>query len=172
MSGHRHAASVLYGVSAPDQEAVLASLPQADQHILRAHLRELRTLGFDPAALRTATAEIAPPAPATPVARLHAAGAGAMRTLIADEPDGLLADVLAMEPWPWTAPLLATLPAGRRVALRMQDERAAPTPAMRALLLAELASMVAALPVHAAQVPAAPATTRRTLAQRWAAWTR
>lgn len=200
MSGHRHAASALYGVSAEDQQAVLAALPLADQEILLGHLNELRALGFDAAAMRTiaTAAPAAVPVPVQrdvphnpgPAERIRAASAVTMRSVLAEEPIGLIADVLAIELWPWTQGLVSMLPATRRVQLRLQAARPAPAKPLATMMLSQVALALANLPspttdgAHAGETAttdapgAAPdsssAGTSRIskLANRWAAWTR
>lgn len=176
MSGHRHAAGVLYGVNTADQEAVLHALPVADQRILRAHLLELRALGFDAGTVRAAAGSPPPIIPNDTAGRLHTAlrgaDAGAMRSVLAHEPAELIADVLALEEWPWSAALLTALPTNQKVALRLMADRQAPTPALGALLLERLSAHMPAISIDGTPADAMASSVPPSLLKRWTRWMR
>lgn len=196
MSGHRHAASVLYGVNVDDREAVLAGLPAPDRRILREHLEELADLGFDPAQMRLATADVAPSAPVparapaaalTAAEQIRGASAAAVGAVLANEPAALVADLLAVEAWPWAGAVGAALPAASRVALRLLENRPAPAPLLQAVLLGLVADAIAAMPKGAdgaaaaevqhdadadADADRAPVSLLGRLGNRFGAWTR
>jgi hypothetical protein len=136
MSGYKQAAAALHGLSAADQEQVLAELAPAEQDILRGYLAEMQALGF----ARAPAAAARPPA-----AVLRAASAEALYAVLAQEPPGLLAQFLAIEAWPAGAALLALFPAPQRE--RISAARAAqgpPAPAVAAALQELLASRLPA----------------------------
>jgi hypothetical protein len=180
MSGHRQAALALYPLGPADQELILAELPDADQARLRGYLAELTELGFDGAApgLPAAPAPAPTPLPssseagrATASAReqVRAAPAAAMAALLANEPAGLVAQLMASDTWPWHADLLALLePARRALVQRALEARRArdPAPACAAVLLEALGPRVAACSA------AAPRPKIVQLFARARAWTR
>jgi hypothetical protein len=100
---------------------------------------------------------------------VRAAPAAAIAALLADEPAGLVAQLLASDTWPWHADLLALLePARRTQVQRALDARRAqgPAPACAAVLVEALGPRVAA---HDA---AAPRSKVVQLFARARAWTR
>jgi hypothetical protein len=174
MSGHRQAALALYPLGAADRELILAALPDADQARLRGYLAELAELGFDGTAPGPSSAPAFPSfrarrGPVTAHEQVRAAPAAAIAALLADEPAGLVAQLLASATWPWHADLLALLePARRTQVQRALDARRAqgPAPACAAVLVEALGPRVAA---HDA---AAPRSKVVQLFARARAWTR
>jgi hypothetical protein len=152
MSGHRQAALALYPLGAADRDLILAELPDADQARLRGYLAELAELGFDGAVSGPSSAPLFPPfrarrGPVSAHEQVRAAPAAAIAALLADEPAGLVAHLLASDTWPWHAELLALLePARRTQILHALDARRAgtPAPACAAVLIEALGPRVAA----------------------------
>lgn len=170
MSGHRQAAVALHGLTAADQELILAELPEADQERLRAYLAELTELGFDVPAPQAASARLfsfAPRTPATPQSRVRSASAELMAELLGGEPAGLVARVLGSDEWPWQAQFLALLPAARRAQVQgtLHAQRAA-APACAAFLIESLAAKLERQPAPA------PRSGLSQLFTRVASWTR
>ncbi len=168
VSGHRQAAVALHALAAVDRESILQQLPAADQAALRGYLGELRALGFESAG---ATADVLALAAATApakVADLSSATARTMFVLLQDEPATLVAQVLALRPWPWSAALLAMCPPARREAIEAVRVDAAPARDnfLRVALAARLAELAPSV-----VVAAAPGRWRR-LRDMVASWTR
>jgi hypothetical protein len=151
MSGHRQAALALYPLGAADQDLILAELPDADHARLRGYLAELAELGFDGAAnaLPSTRAPLPPQdqrVPASAHEQVRTAPAAAMAALLANEPAGLVAQLLAGDAWPWQAELLALLePARRAQVQRALEARRAqgPAPACVAALLEAIGARLA-----------------------------
>ena len=169
MSGYRQAAVALHGLTAADQDLILAELPDADQERLRAYLAELTELGFDVPAPQSAARlfSFAPRAPATPHSRVRGAGAEVMLELLGGEPAGLVALLLNSDDWPWRAQFLALLPAARRA----QVQGAAgggpiAAPACAAFLVESLGAMLERRPAPA------PRSGLSRLLTKAASWTR
>lgn len=140
MSGHRQAAVALHGVTDQDRELILAQLPEADQATLRHYLAELRALGFQPDAMAPALAG----APG-PGAALASASPERIFAVLEPEPATLVAQVLALEDWGWSAGLLALCTPARREQIRAAGG-AAPAPARASVLRAALTARLAAYP--------------------------
>jgi hypothetical protein len=172
MSGHRQAALALYRLGAPDQDLILAELPDADQARLRGYLAELAELGFDdtlPAPTPPRLFSLVARAPASPHEQVRAAPAAAIAALLADEPAGLVAQVLASEPWPWHGELLELLDPARRALVLGALEARRGQGAAPACATALVEAMAPRLAVHG--MPAsAPGVSR--LLMRARAWTR
>lgn len=170
MNGHRQAAVALYALAPADQERILTELPAQDQRILQDYLAELAALGFDKAANMNDAAEPAPAAPLEPRTRLHGAAAADVLAVIGHEPAALIAQVLALDNWPWADAFLAVLAPHKGMLVR--DALAggiAAAPARTRFLLgavvARLAHVPAAQPpVRARRLPAA--------LSKWLPWTR
>ena len=166
MSGHRQAAAALYALDDRDQGLILAELPAGDQAILRDYLAELAELGFD----KAANSDAPPRRAADPVGRLMAASAPSMLAILGQEPATLVAQVLALECWPWTAQFLELLPPHRRALVRDASSAGVAAAAARDAFLIE--AMDAAL----SRMPAidTPAGLGRisALLTRWVPWTR
>lgn len=175
MSGHRQAALALYALSPPDQESILAELPDADRQQLRSYLAELTELGFDdapPAASGSGTARLfslAPRTPATPADRVRAAAPQVVAELLEDEPAALVAQLLAMDDWPWRTSVLGMMPGPRHDQVqRALDARRsiAAAPACSAFLVECLAAQLERV------VAPAPRSALSQLVARATAWTR
>ncbi len=150
MSGHRQAAIALHGVSSNDQEAILANLPEQDQTILRGYLQELQTLGFTPtdnalavaqaslpsAATEPTMASAVPAAPEQPM-QLADVSAACMFAVLAQEPSGLIAQVLSISNWPWAAEMLTMFAPAKRAAIVNQIDSGHNLAQKRQQLLAE-----------------------------------
>ncbi len=148
MSGHRHAAVALHALASADQEQILAALPRADQAILRGYIDELDALGFDPEqsarALAPSAARVAADPQAGAVHQIRHANATTMSHVLSGEPARLVAQVLALENWPWAGGLLANLDPLFHTLVRAAQADAAPIgSARRACLLGALAQRVA-----------------------------
>ena len=142
MSGHRQAAVALHGLVEEDRQLILAQLPDADQSTLRGYLAELAELGFDSGGMATGVAEpVAKPAAGAPELA-HAAPATMLR-LLENEPASLVAQVLALEQWRWSAGLLALSAPARRDAIQAAHAGVAPARArfLRQSLAARLEDM-------------------------------
>lgn len=149
MSGHRQAALALFPLHPGDQNMILAELADEDRTILRAHLEELRELGFDEHALSdSVTAR--PPVPAvaaTTVARIQRASAAAMFGVLADEPATLIAQFLQFESWPWAPDMLCLFPPQRRALVRAAfNSDAEPCAARRNAMIELVAAALEAAP--------------------------
>ena len=171
MSGHRQAALALYALGPADQDLILAELPDADQARLRGYLAELAELGFDGAASASASQPVPAPVPSQAPAheRVRSASAATMAALLAGEPAGLVAQLLAADTWPWHAELLALLEPARRAQVQRALEARrvqGPAPACAALLIEAIGPQVAARSV------AAPRSKIVQLFARARAWTR
>lgn len=135
MNGHRQAAVALHALGDADRAAILTHLPAPDQAVLRDYLDELQALGFqsDGAGLS---------APDATPAGLELASASAVFSVLEHEPAVLVAQVLALQEWPWKAELLALYPSARRELIRAAGAQA-PAPArarfLRGVLEAKLA---------------------------------
>lgn len=174
-AGHRQAAVALYGLAASDQESILKELPEADQQILKEYLAELAALGFDKTAglddavaMPSAPAALpAPAAVAAPAERLRAAPAAVVMAILAHEPASLIAQVLALQTWPWAQELLDMLPPQRRKLVREAlDAGSAAAPARARFLVDALAAALPPVPTSL------PARRRPTRSNRWLPWTR
>lgn len=143
MSGHRQAAAALYGLHQQDRDLILAQLPDADQARLRDYLDELSALGFDRKAM--ASSQVAQGLLAQGATDLAAAPAATVFTLLQHEPASLVAQVLAMQAWRWSAQLLAFYPPVQREAIRVAANAAAvPAPARQRFLRDALEAGIAA----------------------------
>lgn len=142
MNGHRQAAIALHSLAEEDRKLVLASLPPADQVVLRDFLSELTELGFDAGQLdEPARAPAGGAMPADAAARVRAASAPTMLAVLEREPASLVAAVLEIEAWPWRAELLALCAPERRTLIA---GRAVPgAPARQRALLEGVAARVA-----------------------------
>lgn len=176
MSGHRQAALALYRLGAPDQDLILAELPDADQARLRGYLAELAELGFDDAAAAPASApatarlfSLTPRAPASAHEQVRAAPAAAITALLANEPAGLVAQVLASEAWPWQDELLDLLDPARRALVLRAIEACRSRGAAPACALALVEAMA---PRLAASGLPAPRSRVSQLFKKARAWTR
>ena len=152
MSGHRQAAVALHALGDDDRRLILDALPAADQDTLRGYLAELTSLGFEggsgDAALMT------PPAPARD---LSTATPAAMLALLEHEPAALVAQVLAAQPWRWSAGLLALCTPARRDAIRAAPVAAAPARTRFVLdALGERLAQAAPAPAKAPVSPLSP----------------
>jgi hypothetical protein len=138
MPAHRQSALLLHGLDPADRRWVLARVDPADAAVLRTHLRELRDLGIpaDPALAPSA----APGADghAAAVARTSAAG---VHLALGEEPAWIVAQLLDLRDWPWSAAFLAGLTEERRAAVA----RAAPAPLAPHAAAALLAAVAARL---------------------------
>ncbi|WP_426104792.1 hypothetical protein [Massilia sp. TSP1-1-2] len=142
MSGHRQAAAALYALARADQETILTELAPGDRRILRGFLAELSALGFDKAAnmavgtpidqASDAVVEATDSEKASPAhehqhaasipdsrARLRGATAAQVFAAVSTEPPALIAQLVAIEPWPWTEAMLAMLPTPRSRQVQM-----------------------------------------------------
>jgi hypothetical protein len=156
VSGHRQAALALHALSEYDRQAILAELPSTDQTTLRGYLQELTALGFQ-------GGEWEPPA--TPAAAtLEAASPAAVYWVLAHEPAALVAEVMALQAWPWRTELLALYPGAQRE-LMAACAGAAAAPARAAFLRQELEARLAR---QAPQAGAGGGSTRKW----WHAWRR
>lgn len=172
MSGHRHAALALYRLGAADQDLILAELSDADQARLRGYLAELAELGFDHTLPAPPPPHLFSPVPHTPASaheQLRGASAAAVAALLAGEPAGLVAQLLASDTWPWHGELLELLdPARRALVLRALEARRGQgaAPACAAVLVEAMAPRLTA--------PAAQALRARMsqLFSKARAWTR
>jgi len=176
MNGHRQAAVALYGLAQSDQERILAELPANDQRILQDYLAELAALGFDKAAnmaeaMAPAVAPAAPAASSTdPNARLRAASAAQLHAALAHEPAALIAQVMALDSWPWAADLLDLLPPQRRKLVRDALEAQSAAPARARFLLTAVSAALRDTPSLAATQPG---PRRATIGfTKWLPWTR
>jgi hypothetical protein len=145
MSGHRQAALALHGLTEQDRQLILEQLPAGDQATLLNYLDELRVLGFDGDSV--ALGKTAPlRASATP--DLESATPDMMFGLLEHEPTVLVAEVLALQEWPWRAGLLVLCGSARRDAILTAPATLAPARArfLRAALEQRLAGMAPAAP--------------------------
>ncbi len=149
MSGHRQAAIVLHGLAEMDQRLILDQLPAADQAVLRSQLRELRTLGFEPGLTVIGSPAAVPPeqhVPMTAQHQLQLARAEAVFAILEHEPASLVAQVLAIANWGWSAGLLELFPPARREVIRAI--RPALAPARRRFLEEALAEQLRERPAQ------------------------
>lgn len=113
MSGHQHSALLLHGLDESDQTWILAQLGEDDQRLLGEHLAELKDLGI-PADAGLAQEAITAHRTKAPSDPLRAATAAQMQAVLAEEPQWLVRQVLALEDWPWREAFLAQFPAHER----------------------------------------------------------
>jgi hypothetical protein len=149
MSGHHHAALALYRLGAADQDLILAELPDSDQARLRGYLAELAELGFDQTVPAPPPPQVFSPVVHTPASaheQLRIAPAAAVAALLAGEPPGLVAQLLAGDSWPWQDELLALLEPARRTQVQraLEARRGQGAPACTALLVEAMAPRLAA----------------------------
>lgn len=172
MSGHRQAAVALHALAESDRALILAELPAADQATLRAYLEELRQLGFEGGAAAAEVLNAAASRGAAAPDRLIDASAQQMYALLEHEPAGLIAQLLALQDWPWSADLLACFAAPQRqqiVACAPPPGAAAPA---RDRFLREQVAQRLALPPRAEAAAAAPLSMLARLQQRMGVWNR
>ncbi len=127
--GERQAALILYGLTAVDQAWLIAQLAPSQQQRLRELLAELKAMGIASNAGRIlATVNATPQSDRAALddhAFLMQLSAEAVTTLslaLRREPASLVAQCLAIAPWPWAAGLLELLPAVQR--RQVEDLRA------------------------------------------------
>ena len=170
MPAHRQSALLLHGLSQADQRWILSQLPQDDARVLRSHLRELKQLGIpaDPS-LAPAAAPAAPHAgTGQDAAVVGRASAAVMQLALADEPAWMIAQLLALRPWPWRSAFLEGLTPERRAAVAAAAPAAALPQQAESALLAAAAGLLAsrlAPPAHAGQ--ARPVVRERRKFGRW-----
>ncbi|OEZ54749.1 hypothetical protein [Duganella sp. HH105] len=162
MTGHRQAAVALHALADADRGLILEQLAPADQSLLRGYLDELTALGFEP---DRSTPPLAPGAPSRQ-AGLASASAAAMFGLLEHEPVALVAEVLALQPWSWSAGLLALYHPARREAIAAVQ--AAPAPARARFVLESLTARLTQAAVPAAAP--APSSPFETLWRRVTSW--
>lgn len=173
MSSARQAALVLHGLAPADREWMLARLPEPRRDELGALIEELQSLGLPPDAelIRQAIGDA--PARASPVSTLMQASAEQMQTLLAEEPDRLVALLVSSSAWPWKERFFALLGVARAQRVRELSLLSCAGPALREAVLesacARLGKAAAALPVAANS--RAPFKALAQLRQRWIAWT-
>lgn len=142
MSGHRRAAAALHALAEADRAAILARLPAPDQAMLRGYLDELQALGFQSEGADFGALD-APPA------RLELAPAGMVFSVLEHEPAVLVAQVLALQQWPWEAEVLALCTSARRDLIRAAGAQP-PAPARARFLREALeARLSGGAPSHA-----------------------
>lgn len=146
MSGHRQAAVALHALGDDDRRLILDALPAADQDTLRGYLAELTSLGFEGGSGDAALM--------APAGELSTASPAAMLALLEHEPAALVAQVLAAQPWRWSAGLLALCTPARREAIRAA--RVVAAPARTRFVLASLGERLAEAAPASARVPASP----------------
>lgn len=156
MSGVRQTALVLHGLAAVDREWMLSQVSKERVGQLRALLAELEEVGIpaDAALLRgntRANGVALPNALTTHIAVLASASAEQVHALMVEEPDGLIALVLATTAWPWKEKFLSLLDVqrARRVA-ELALTMAAGT-LIKQALVADLARRLTMLPYGAAR---------------------
>ena len=117
MSDLRKAALTLHALADRDRAWLLERLPASHRQSLEYLLQELSNLGIPPDArlLEHAIAAARESAP-LPSARatVDALTPDRMQTLLRGEPAGLVARVLAMQPWSWSEAFLRGLDASER----------------------------------------------------------
>lgn len=148
MSGHRQAAVALHGLNEADRTLILEQLPRSDQAVLRNHLAELRSLGFE-SGLAHLAAPVQADAGVPPTAheRVQAAGAAAVFAMLEHEPASLVAQVLSLSDWRWRQALLEMYsPVQRDVISAIRPVLA---PARQRFLLEALAERLAQRPADA-----------------------
>ena len=181
MNGLRQAALALHGLAPVDQEWLLSRLPVQRSAELRELLEELRDIGIpaDPElighaiATRPATAA----QPGQRAARSMTLSAQQAHTLLAGEPDELIAIVLSGDGWPWREAFLARLASYRSQRIREMAASRVPGPALRRAVLDTFAGRAELCADAApASISAKPSRTWTLLpgrlAQKWRAWTR
>lgn len=156
MSGVRQAALVLHGLAAVDREWMLSQLSKERVGHLRALLAELQEVGIpaDAALLRgnTRAKGTAPPdALTTHIAVLASASAEQMHALMVEEPDSLIALVLATTAWPWKGKFLSLLDVQRARRVGELALTMAAGTLMKQALVADLARRLTALPFGSAR---------------------
>lgn len=145
MSGHKRAAAALHSLSELERESMLRELPAADQEILRAHLRELRELGFEAQPGLQLNAEdvrrMTEQEPelnldAQAKSGLHSASARHLLACLEGEPPVLLARLLQAGPWPWQDEFLSLLDVQNRLQVQrfLHDKQQLPAPHLQAVL--------------------------------------
>lgn len=177
MNGHRQAAVALHGLSKCDQDSILAELPDSDQKVLRDYLAELSELGFD-TGVAASLAEQNGPGTAREEAmrvgdarsQLHASAAAEIGAALAHEPAELIAQVMALDAWPWSAQVLRAMAPERSRQVKIAlDAGVALAPARGRFLIAALAQRVAGQMVHKAGRGRLPIPAPFS---RWLPWTR
>jgi hypothetical protein len=118
MSGYRRAVVALHEVCEQDRNWILALLPATERATLECYLDELKGLGFtsdaalsQPDSLDGSTSG-GSPMQATPddarlsAGRLRSASAHRIVVILSNEPPSLVAQIMAIEAWPWTDSVL------------------------------------------------------------------
>ncbi|HYD78320.1 MAG TPA: hypothetical protein VEC06_00800 [Paucimonas sp.] len=120
MTGFRRAAAALQTLHADDRRWILAGLPERQRSAIQHHLDELDSLGFvDEDVLEEAVSALPANGGAmTSVERLRVARAADMYGVLEREPSGLIAQVLALDPWTWRTELLSLFPPPRRQSIQ------------------------------------------------------
>jgi hypothetical protein len=173
MPAHRQSALLLHGLSQADQRWILAQLPRDDASVLRGHLRELKQLGIpaDPSLAPSSAPAGAHAGAELDAATLARASAAGMQLALSDEPAWLVAQLLAVRPWPWRAAFLDGLAPERRGAITSAIATASSArlaPRAEAALLAALArKMATQLAPPAMPGKAQPAAGERRKFKRW-----
>ncbi|MGK5049015.1 hypothetical protein ACQ4WP_24415 [Janthinobacterium sp. GB4P2] len=129
MSGHRRAALALHALEDADRALILGQLEPHDQHRLEAHLRELHELGFQRGGDAAEVMQSAAASKEESGDRLASASAQQMFALLRHEPAALVARVISLQEWRWSADLLTLFDALRRqqiATLQAQFSTAAP----------------------------------------------
>jgi hypothetical protein len=135
MSGYRQAVVALHELVAQDRGWILARLPEAERATLECYLDELKTLGFaSGASLRQALPATANGEDAASSC-LRRAPARRMAALLENEPPSLVAQLVAIEAWPWEIPVMKQFsPAFRDSVARARADVTQVAPLRRAFL--------------------------------------
>jgi len=118
MTAYRKAAAALYSLGEADRQWVLAGLRGADRSTLAGYLDELATLGFTSVTSEPGVAAAAIVGPRQPIEFLRDATAGELLAFLDGEPSSLLAQLLAIEEWRWTAAFMQKLSPMRQDRIR------------------------------------------------------
>jgi len=156
MKGSREAALTLHALPAADRSWVLERLEPVERRLVQSHLDELAALGIppDPSLLDEAVSKAS--TTASPRAVISQASVFMMRSLLAEEPPGVIARLLALGEWRWADELVRELaPQCRQKVQALRGQASGPRSQLDEWLLDELERRIrAALPETAE--PAAP----------------
>lgn len=159
MTAYRRAAVALHELHEEDRQWLLAALPGEERSAVMQCLDELNALGFARAASPqqgVSLSNVFAAQPKKPVDRIRQASAAQVFTVLEHEPSSLIAQVMAMQDWPWAPAFLQMFSPMRRERIRaVLSGTAEPAPARRQFLIDALADSLKKQSAGPASPPAA-----------------
>lgn len=135
----QRAALAVHALAAADRRWILEALTPPQRQALEPLLAELRELGLpvDAELLQDVQAPARTAPPPWPM-DLDERGVAALARVLNREPLAITRQLLALQPWPWRASLLAFVPGARRHLLDAVSSRPAPNQCAAASLMKSL----------------------------------